>query len=87
MGIVGKVEEDTQGMDAMTNRGESLEMAKSERNALYRLATNESMKNSERLSKVNAVDGRFTAEMERLQGELLAMKNNSAQKGSTTSMV
>ena len=70
--------------ESLEKANKSLEMAKSERNALYRLATNESMKNSERLSKVNAVDGRFTAEMERLQGELLAMKNNSAQKDEKT---
>ena len=56
-----------------------MEVAKNERNALYKLAKSESMKNSERLSKVKAVDGKFTAEMERLQGELLAMKNNSVQ--------
>ena len=70
--------------ESLEKANKSLEMAKSERNALYRLATNESMKNSERLSKVNAIDGRFTAEMERLQGELLAMKNNSAQKDEKT---
>ena len=70
--------------ESLEKANKSLEMAKSERNALYRLATNESMKNSERLSKVNEVDGRFTAEMERLQGELLAMKNNSAQKDEKT---
>ena len=70
--------------ESLEKANKSLEMAKSERNALYRLTTNESMKNSERLSKVNAVDGRFTAEMERLQGELLAMKNNSAQKDEKT---
>jgi hypothetical protein len=70
--------------ESLEKANKSLEMAKSERNALYRLATNESMKNSERLSKVNAIDGRFTAEMERLQGELLAMKNNSGQKDEKT---
>jgi len=65
--------------ESLEKANKSLEVAKNERNALYKLAKSESMKNSERLSKVNAVDGKFTAEMERLQGELLAMKNNSAQ--------
>jgi len=65
--------------ESLEKANKSLEVAKNERNALYKLAKSESMKNSERLSQVNAVDGKFTAEMERLQGELLAMKNNSAQ--------
>ena len=76
--------EETNLNDAMNKLKNALQIAKNERNNLYKLAQNESRKASARLEEVLNCDRNFQKEMERLEGELLTQKNKSSELSDKT---